>query len=270
MEYSHNGAVRRGAAARKRLTEAAAGRQKADLVLKNASYVNVFTDQISTANIAIVGDRIAGIGSYEGERELDMTGKVLLPGLIDGHIHLESSLASPGEFVRAVLPHGTTAVVTDPHEITNVMGTEGIDYMLEATEGLPVDVLFLLPSCVPSTPMDESGAELSWRDIDSFYDHPRVLGLAEMMNYYGVTHGDEGVLSKLAAAQLHGKRMDGHAPGLAGRELDAYIAAGIGSDHECSTLEEALAKLERGQYIMIREGTAARNLAALAPLLTPR
>ncbi len=270
MEYSHNGAVRRGAAARKRLTEAATGRQKADLVLKNASYVNVFTDQISTADIAIVGDRIAGIGSYEGERELDMTGKVLLPGLIDGHIHLESSLASPREFVRAVLPHGTTAVVTDPHEITNVMGTEGIDYMLDATEGLPVDVLFLLPSCVPSTPMDESGAELSWRDIDSFYDHPRVLGLAEMMNYYGVTHGDEEVLSKLAAAQLHGKRMDGHAPGLAGRELDAYIAAGIGSDHECSTLEEAMAKLERGQYIMIREGTAARNLAALAPLLTPR
>lgn len=254
----------------KTLAEVARGEKPADLVFKNASYVNVFTNQVETGDIAVAGGFIAGIGNYRGREEIDLQGKVLLPGFIDGHIHLESSLISPQEFVKAVLSHGTTAVIVDPHEITNVMGTQGLKYMLQATENLPVDVFFMLPSCVPATPMDEAGARLTWRDINPFYKHPRVQGLAEMMNYYGVIHGDKAVLAKLAAAQQKGKRIDGHAPGLGGKDLEAYIACGIGSDHECASLPEAKAKLSRGQYIMIREGTAAQNLAALSPLLTPQ
>ena len=166
-----------------------------------------------------------------------------------------------------MLPHGTTTVITDPHEIANVMGTDGIEYMLQATEDLPVDVRFMLPSCVPATPLDESGANLDYRAIDSFYDHPRVQGLAEMMNFVGIINGDSQVVEKIVASQAHHKKIDGHAPGLTGNDLNAYIAAGVYSDHECSNVEEAMAKLERGQFIMIREGTAARNLEALAPLL---
>ena len=199
-----------------------------------------------------------------------MSGKIVLPGFIDAHIHLESSLVSPKEFAKAVLPHGTTTVITDPHEIANVMGTDGIEYMLQATADLPVDVRFMLPSCVPATPLDESGAILDYRSIDSFYDHPRVQGLAEMMNYVGAINADPNVLEKIVAAQAHHKKIDGHAPGITGNDLNAYIAAGVYSDHECSTLEDAIAKLERGQFIMIREGTAARNLEALLPLLTPQ
>ena len=198
---------------------------------------------------------------------IDVEGQLLLPGFIDAHIHLESSLVSPKEFAKAVLPHGTTTVITDPHEIANVMGTDGIEYMLQATEDLPVDVRFMLPSCVPATPLDESGANLDYRAIDSFYDHPRVQGLAEMMNFVGIINGDSQVVEKIVASQAHHKKIDGHAPGLAGNDLNAYIAAGVYSDHECSNVEEAMAKLERGQFIMIREGTAARNLEALAPLL---
>ena len=174
---------------------------------------------------------------------------------------------SPSEFARAVLPHGTTTVITDPHEIANVMGTDGIDYMFQATEGLPIDVRFMLPSCVPATPLDESGANLDYRAIDSFYDHPRVQGLAEMMNSYGVIHNDAEVVSKIVASQAHHKKIDGHAPDLVGNDLNAYIAAGVYSDHECHDLNDAIAKLQRGQFIMIREGTAARNLEALVPLL---
>ena len=198
---------------------------------------------------------------------IDVEGQLLLPGFIDAHIHLESSLVSPKEFAKAVLPHGTTTVITDPHEIANVMGTDGIEYMLQATEDLPVDVRFMLPSCVPATPLDESGANLDYRAIDSFYDHPRVQGLAEMMNFVGIINGDSQVVEKIVASQAHHKKIDGHAPGLTGNDLNAYIAAGVYSDHECSNVEEAMAKLERGQFIMIREGTAARNLEALAPLL---
>ncbi len=207
---------------------------------------------------------------YEGALEVDMGGKLVLPGFVDAHIHLESSLVSPKEFANAVIPHGTTTVITDPHEIANVMGTDGIEYMLQATEDLPVDVRLMLPSCVPATPLDESGAVLDYRAIDSFYEHNRVEGLAEMMNYVGVANADEQVLEKIVAAQAHHKKIDGHAPGLAGNDLNAYIAAGVYSDHECSSVEDAIAKLERGQYIMIREGTAARNLDALLPLLTPQ
>jgi len=253
---------------KRRLLSAAAGREPAELVLKNASYVNVFSNELCTCDIAVTDGVIAGLGKYAGREEIDMGGKIVCPGFIDAHIHLESSLVSPSEFVKAVMPNGTVTVITDPHEITNVLGTDGLEYMLQATENLPVDVLFMLPSCVPATALDESGANLNYKAIEPFYGNPRVLGLAEMMNYNGVTEGEEGVLKKITAAQIHRKKVDGHAPGLGGNELNAYIASGVGSDHECSDLGEAVEKLQRGQYIMIREGTAAHNLEALSPLLS--
>ena len=267
MSESYAGKINRKLLKKRRIIAAAAGREKADLVLKNAAYVNVFSNELCHADIAVAEGLIVGMGRYDGEVEQDCTGKIVLPGFLDAHIHLESSLVSPREFVKAVLPHGTTTVITDPHEIANVMGTDGIEYMLQATEGLPVDVRFMLPSCVPATPLDESGASLDYRAIDSFYDHPRVQGLAEMMNFVGVIHGDEEAVEKIVAAQAHHKKIDGHAPDLLDNDLNAYIAAGVYSDHECHDLNDAIAKLQRGQFIMIREGTAARNLEALVPLL---
>ena len=264
---SYAGKIQRKLIKKQRIIETASGRKKADLVLKNATYVNVFSNELCKGDIACSEGLIVGIGEYEGEKEIDVSGKIVCPGFIDAHIHLESSLVAPNEFVKAVLPHGTTCVITDPHEITNVMGTDGIDYMLQATENLPVDVMFMLPSCVPATPMDEAGANLDWHAIDSYFDHPRVLGLAEMMNAYGITHNDPEPVSKIIASQAHHKKIDGHAPGLMGTDLNAYVAAGVYSDHECSDMEDALRKLRIGQFVMIREGTAARNLEALAPLL---
>ena len=264
---SYAGKIQRKLIKKQRIIETASGRKKADLVLKNATYVNVFSNELCKGDIACSEGLIVGIGEYEGEKEIDVSGKIVCPGFIDAHIHLESSLVAPNEFVKAVLPHGTTCVITDPHEITNVMGTDGIDYMLQATENLPVDVMFMLPSCVPATPMDEAGANLDWHAIDSYFDHPRVLGLAEMMNAYGITHNDPEPVSKIIASQAHHKKIDGHAPGLAGTDLNAYVAAGVYSDHECSDMEDALRKLRIGQFVMIREGTAARNLEALALLL---
>ena len=249
------------------IVNVASGRQKADLVLKNATYVNVFSNELCQGDIAVAKGQIVGMGSYDGEVEVDVSGKIVCPGFIDAHIHLESSLVSPKEFARAVLPHGTTTVITDPHEITNVMGTDGIDYMLQATEGLPIDVRFMLPSCVPATPLDESGANLDYRAIDSFYDHARVQGLAEMMNFVGVIGGDKEVIAKIVASQAHHKKIDGHAPGIRDKELAAYIAAGVYSDHECYDMEDAMAKLRNGQFIMVRDGTAAKNLEALVDLL---
>ena len=258
-------------AQKRRVVHVAAGREPADLVLKNAAYVNIFSEQICTGDIAVAEGTIAGVGGpYRGTRELDLAGGLVLPGLVDAHIHLESAMVSPGEFARAVLPHGTTTVVADPHEIANVMGADGISYMLQATQGLPLDVYFMLPSCVPATPMDESGAALDRWALEPFYDHSRVLGLAEVMDYVGTAAAERRVLEKLVAAQARGGQVDGHAPGLTGYGLNAYVAAGARSDHECSTLAEALEKLALGQHIMIREGTAAQNLAALLPLLTPR
>ena len=268
MPESYAGKINRKLLKKQRIIAAAAGREPADLVLKNATFVNVFSNELSTMDIAVAEGLIVGMGSYQGRSEVDCTGKIVLPGFLDAHIHLESSLVSPTEFVKAVLPHGTTTVVTDPHEIANVMGTDGIEYMLQATEDLPVDVRFMLPSCVPATPLDESGAILDYRGIDSFYDHPRVQGLAEMMNFVGAINGDEQTVEKIVAAQAHHKKIDGHAPDLQGNDLNAYIAAGVYSDHECHDVKDAIAKLERGQFIMIREGTAARNLEALMPLLT--
>ena len=268
MPESYAGKINRKLLKKQRIIAAAAGREPADLVLKNATFVNVFSNELSNMDIAVTEGLIVGMGSYQGREEVDCTGRIVLPGFLDAHIHLESSLVSPTEFVKAVLPHGTTTVVTDPHEIANVMGTDGIEYMLQATEDLPVDVRFMLPSCVPATPLDESGAILDYRAIDSFYDHPRGQGLAEMMNFVGAINGDEQTVEKIVAAQAHHKKIDGHAPDLQGNDLNAYIAAGVYSDHECHDLKDALAKLERGQYIMIREGTAARNLDALMPLLS--
>ena len=267
MSESYAGKINRNLLKKRRIINAAAGREPADLVLKNAAYVNVFSNELCTADIAVAEGLIVGMGTYSGTVEQDCTGKIVLPGFLDAHIHLESSLVSPAEFVKAVLPHGTTTVITDPHEIANVMGTDGIEYMLQATEGLPVDVRFMLPSCVPATPLDESGAILDYRCLDSFYDHPRVQGLAEMMNFVGIIAGDDQSVEKIVAAQAHHKKIDGHAPDLAGNDLNAYVAAGVYSDHECHDLNDAIAKLQRGQFIMIREGTAARNLEALAPLL---
>ena len=270
MSESYAGKINRKLLKKRRIINAAAGREPADLVLKNATYVNVFANQLCTADIAVAEGLIVGMGRYSGTVEVDCTGSIVLPGFLDAHIHLESSLVSPKEFVKAVLPHGTTTVVTDPHEIANVMGTDGIEYMLQATEELPVDVRFMLPSCVPATPLDESGAILDYRSLDSFYDHPRVQGLAEMMNFVGIIAGDDQPVEKIVAAQAHHKKIDGHAPDLVGNDLNAYIAAGVYSDHECHDLNDAIAKLERGQFIMIREGTAAHNLEALLPLLTPQ
>lgn len=255
-------------AAKQRIIAVAAGREKADLVLKNAKYLNVFSNEFLSGDIAVANGLIAGVGKYDGKTEIDVSGKLVLPGFIDAHIHLESSMVTPAEFAKAVVAHGTTTVITDPHEITNVMGIDGVEYMIQASQNLPIDVHFMMPSCVPATEIDESGAELDCKDIDLYLDNKKVLGLAEMMNYVGVINGDKNVLSKIVTSQAHHKKIDGHAPELSGNDLDAYIAAGVYSDHECSTFENALEKLRKGQFIMIREGTAAHNLKALMPLLT--
>ena len=242
---------------------AATGSKKAELVLKNAQIVNVFTQSVETGDIAIEGGYIVGIGNYEGITEKDLGGAYVCPGFLDGHIHIESSMTSPGEFERAVVPHGTIAVITDPHEIANVAGKAGIWFKMQSAQKLDLDVYFMLPSCVPATDLDESGAELLARDLEPFYADEKVLGLAEMMNAFGVTHGDKGCFEKLVQARSLKKAIDGHAPALSGKELNAYVTAGIRSDHECSDFEEAKEKFARGQWIMIRQGTAAKNLKAL-------
>ncbi|MCQ2551584.1 MAG: adenine deaminase [Clostridia bacterium] len=253
---------------KQRVVAVARGDEKPDLVLKNATYLNMFSNEFLKADIAIAGGLIVGIGEYYADNEIDVEGKVICPGFIDAHIHLESSLVTPSEFAKAVVSHGTTTVITDPHEIANVMGIDGINYMLESTYNLPIDVHFMLPSCVPATPMDESGADLDYLIIDHLYEHPRVIGLAEMMNFEGVINGDEECLEKILGSQAHHLKIDGHAPGLSGNRLNAYISAGVYSDHECFDYDNALEKLRKGQFIMIREGTAAHNLEALAPLIS--
>ena len=269
VKESYAGKINRKLNKKLRVIAVAAGREPADLVLKNATYVNVFSNELCHGDIAVAEGLIVGMGEYSGAVEVDVSGRIVLPGFVDAHIHLESSLVSPTEFAKAVLPHGTTTVITDPHEIANVMGTDGIEYMLQATEDLPVDVRFMLPSCVPATPLDESGANLDYRAIDSFYDHPRVQGLAEMMNFVGTINGDRpgGGEDRGQSGPPQEDRRS-RPPDLKGNDLNAYIAAGVYSDHECHDLEDAIAKLERGQFIMIREGTAARNLEALVPLLS--
>ena len=238
----------------------------ADLVLKNARVINVFTNEIETADIAISGNYIVGVGEYRGRKEVDLRGSYVCPGLIDGHIHIESSMLCGTAFEQAVLPHGTTAIITDPHEISNVAGLDGLEFMLETTKDLTLSVYFMLPSCVPATDLDESGAVLDAEQLRPYYRHPRVLGLAELMNAYGTVRCDPKVLQKICDCTKAGKIVDGHAPLLHDKDLNAYIVAGVQSDHECSNIEEAMDKLRRGQYIMIREGTAAKNMDALMPL----
>ncbi len=244
---------------------AALGEDPVDILLKNAMLVNVLSGEIHEADIAIKDDIVIGLGDYQAKQTLDLKGKFVCPGLIDGHLHLESSMLSIPEFAANVVPQGTIAVVADPHEIANVMGAEGIKHILRTSENCPLKVYIMFPSCVPATPFETSGATLGPKDMLEFRDEPRILGLAEMMNYPGVLFQDQEVLDKIEA--FEGKPRDGHAPGLSGKQLCAYIAAGIGSDHECSTLEEAREKLRLGMKIMIREGSAARNLDSLLPLV---
>lgn len=246
--------------------QAARGDKKAELVLKHAWVVNVFTEELEQLDIAIEDGQIVGLGDYEGETEKDLTGLYVCPGLIDGHIHLESSMVHPEQFEQAVIPHGTTAVVTDPHEIANVAGTEGIDFMMEAAENMTLDVYFMLSSCVPATRLDESGAVLKADDLAPYYEDSRVLGLAELMDSYGTVNANHDILAKVSKARQKGKLIDGHAPFLTGKGLNAYITAGVASDHECSDIQEAMEKMRRGQFVMVREGTAARNLTSLMPL----
>lgn len=252
----------------KKLIDAARGKTSADLVIKNAKLVNVLSEEIYSADIAITDGIIVGLGSgYNGKKEIDVKGSYVTPSFIDGHVHLESSMMLPSEFAKAVLPCGTTTVITDPHEIANVLGSEGIKFMLNATQNIGLDVYFMLPSCVPATPFETSGFSLSADDLAPLIDHPRVLGIAEMMNYVGVINGDESILAKVSLAKTHNKCLDGHAPVLSGKDLCAYVTAGIKSDHECTCVEEALEKMRLGLNIMIREGSAAKDLQALIPLL---
>lgn len=248
------------------LIAVARGDEPADLVLKGARVVNVLTNEVQTADVAVAGDLIAGLGEYEGRETIDLDGAFLAPGLIDAHVHIESSMVMPSRYARAVVPHGTTTVVTDPHEIANVMGLEGVRLMLDDSEGSPLSVFVMAPSCVPATHMGSAGASLSADDLVLLLAHPRVVGLAEVMNFPGVVYGDEGVLAKLHA--FSGRVIDGHAPGLTGMPLSAYVAAGIGSDHECTTADEAREKLRLGMTVFLREATNARNLRDLLPIVT--
>lgn len=242
------------------------GAKKAKLVLKNCKVVNVFTKEIEKTNVAISGGKIIGLGDYEGEKEIDLKGKYVCPGFMDGHIHLESSMVSPAEFERITIGHGTCACFVDPHEIANVAGVEGIQYILDMTAPLKQDIYVMLPSCVPATDLDESGAVLLAKDLKQFIGDDRVKGLAELMNAYGTVRGDKDICDKIEMTKKAGKVIDGHAPFLEGKELNAYVYAGAASDHECSVLDEAKKKMRRGQWIMIREGTAAHNMEALAGL----
>jgi adenine deaminase len=251
------------------MIDVAAGRTRADLVLKNANVVNVFTGDVTPGDIAIHGAYIAGIGEYAGNEIIDLKGKYVSPSFIDGHVHVESSMVMPIQYARAVVPHGTGSVVADPHEIANVLGMEGILYMSKSMRGGPLEFYMMLPSCVPSTDLETNGVALDFLDIKPLMTEHYVLGLAEAMNYPGVIYRDPSILEKIQVALRMGKRIDGHAPGLDGLNLNAYAAARITSDHECVDIEEARRKLERGMHIHIREGSTARNLKALAPVIEP-
>jgi adenine deaminase len=247
--------------------QAARGDRPADLLLTSARIIDVFCGQVVSGSIAIADGIIIGLGDYEAERTVDLQGRFVAPGFIDSHVHIESSLTSVGEFVRAVLPCGTTTVIADPHEIGNVLGAEGIRYMLGAAANQPMNVLFSLPSCVPATRMETAGAELLAADLEPFMGHERIVALAEMMNFPGVIQADPDVLDKIMLSCGRRKPVDGHAPGLSGKALNAYLTAGIASDHECTTAKEAREKLAAGMHIMVREGTGARNLHALLPVI---
>ncbi len=251
----------------KELISVARGEAPADLLLKNARIVNTFIGGIEQGNVAIYGDRIAGIGDYsEAKETIDLQGDYLAPGLINGHTHIESSMLHPAQYAQAVVPHGTLAVVTDLHEIANVCGLGGIKFVMNWAQKLPLDMLFMVPSCVPATTLETSGAKISAEEVKTLLAYPNVIGLGEVMNFPGVVSGDREVLNKIIASK--NRVIDGHAPGLGGKELNAYMAAGILSDHESTALEEGREKLQRGMYLMIREGSSEKNLDALLPLVT--
>jgi adenine deaminase len=246
----------------------ARGDAPADLALRNGKLVNVYTGEIYQSDVIIAGEKIVGLGpGYQANAELDLQGRYVAPGFIDAHVHIESSMVTPPQFARVVTPQGTTSVVSDPHEIANVCGLAGIRYMLDVSEGLPLTVYVNASSCVPATHMSTAGADLDATQLATLLDHPRVLGLAELMNYPGLILGDPAVLDKVRA--FAGRIIDGHSPGVSGPWLNAYVAAGVGSDHECTTVEEALERLRLGMYVLLREATEARNLRALLPVITP-
>ena len=250
-----------------KLIEVSRGAVKADLLLANARIVEVFSGEIITGHIAVAGGYIAGIGDYQAEKVIDLHNLLVAPGFIDSHVHIESSMTCVTEFARAILPHGTTCIIADPHEIANVLGINGIQYMLSSCERQPLDIFYTLPSCVPATNMETSGAILTAKDLKPLIGHLRVVALAEMMNFPGVIYGDPEILHKIELMKSARKPIDGHAPGLADNELNAYVSAGIASDHECTSAEEALLKIKAGMHIMVREGTTARNLQALMPAI---
>ncbi len=236
-----------------------------EIVLKGAKIIDTLQEKIYRGDVVINKGVITRIGNYRGQEEIDLRNKFLLPGLMDAHVHLESSMVTPGEYAQAVVPQGTTTVIADPHEIANVLGLEGIRYIMNSSEGLPLDVFIMLPSCVPATEFETSGARLEAEDLKQLVDHPRVLGLGEVMNFRGVINEDPRILEKIAL--FKNRIIDGHAPGLSGENLKKYIRAGIGSDHECTRKEEAKEKLKEGMTIMIREGSASKNLKDLIPIV---
>jgi len=251
----------------KELISVARGETPADLLLKNARIVNTFIGEIEQTDVAIYGDRIAGVGDCDKVKEIiDLQGMYLAPGLINGHTHIESSMLHPARYAEAVVPRGTLAVVTDLHEIANVCGSKGIKFVTDLARKLPLDMLFMAPSCVPATHLETSGARINSKEVKKILAHPKIIGLGEVMNFPGVVSGNEEILRKIGASK--GKVIDGHAPGLTGKELNAYLSAGILSDHESTTLEEGKEKLRRGMYLMIREGSSEKNLDALLPLVT--
>lgn len=247
------------------LIDVAAGRAKAQMVFKNTNLVNVFTGEIYKTDVAVHDGYIAGIGEYCGAIELDMEGKYLCPGFMDGHVHIESSMVTPGEFARAVAVRGTTGIIADPHEIANVKGIAGIRYMLEGTENVPIDVYVMLPSCVPATPFENAGSVLKAEDLFEIINHPRVLGLGELMDFPNVVHCEKSIINKVVLSKNANKFIDGHGPVIKDKDLNAYIAAGVRTEHECTTAEEAAERLRLGMHIMLREGSAARNVVDLLP-----
>jgi adenine deaminase len=253
--------------AQRRLLEAARGERTVDLLLKNARRVNTFTGEIEEGHVAVFEGRVVGFGDFEAQQTIDLGGRYLTPGLMDAHMHLESSMVTPAQYARAVVPLGTTTVVADPHEMANVLGLDGIRYILNATDGLPLDVFVMTPSCVPATELETSGARLDAAALVQL-NHPRIRGLGEMMDFPGTVAGREGVIRKISA--FCDKRVDGHAPKLSGRDLAVYRAAGVESDHECTTAAEGQEKLSLGFHLMIREGSVTRDLEALAPLVQAR
>ena len=253
----------------KHLIDVAAGREPADLVIKNCMVVNVFTGRIVPGDIAVCGDRIAGIGSYEGRQTVDARGKYAAPGFIDSHIHIESCYVTPEEISRLLVPHGAATIIADPHEIVNVCGIPGLDYMMEAAKDAALDIKYMLPSCVPSTSFEHAGAIVDAAQMEEPIRRGNILGLGEFMDYPGVISASDSVLEKLLVAKKAGKLIDGHAPSVAGLELNAYAAAGIQGDHECSTVEEMNDRLERGMYVLMRQGSACHNLRTLVKGVTP-